>query len=68
MLYLHTILNAPNDASLIPSQEMAARAYVKFFSMYSSDIQDEGQFQGWARQFAQNYLEKIFGHVVQLIG
>lgn len=68
MNYLHTVLNAPNDPSLLPSQEMAARAYVKLFSLYCSDTQDDKAYQGWARHFAQNYIQKIFAHVLQLIG
>ena len=65
---MQTILNVPSDALSLRCQEMAVRIYLKLFTVYTSEEQDGKQFTGWARQFIQRFAQRIFQHVVDLIG
>ena len=47
---------------------MAARIYLKLFSLYANDSQDGKQFKGWAAEFRRRYCQRVFQHVINLIG
>jgi hypothetical protein len=68
LLFAETILNVPADALALKNQELAARIYLKLFSLYANDGQDGKEFQGWAAQFRARYCQRVFQHVINLIG
>jgi hypothetical protein len=68
ILFAETILNVNTDPLSLKNQEMAARIYFKFFTLYANDLQDGKQLKGWAAMFRERYCQRLFQHVVNLIG
>lgn len=66
--FVETILNVPSDPLSLKNQEMAAKIYLKLFVLYANDGQDGKQFSGWAGEFRSRYCQRIFQHVINLIG
>jgi hypothetical protein len=57
-----------SDNISLKNQELAARIYLKLFSLYANDAQDDNTCKGWAAEFRRRYCERLFQHVVNLIG
>lgn len=66
--FAETVLNVPSDPLALKNQEIAARIYLKLFALYANDGQDGKQFAGWAAEFRSRYCQRLFQHVVNLIG
>jgi hypothetical protein len=70
ILFAQTILNVQADPLSLKNQELAARIYLKLFSLYANDSLEGKvkEHKGWAAQFRARYCERVFQHVVNLIG
>lgn len=66
--FAETVLNVPSDALALKNQEMAAKVYLKLFVLYANDGQDGKQFAGWAGEFRSRFCQRVFQHVINLIG
>ncbi len=67
MVFFNCIMGTPSSPLSVKSQTMAARIYVRLFSIYCNDAQDGKNFRGWAQQFRQNYAAKLYEHIYQLV-